>query len=290
MTYNATCMGHILMSSILVQGAIRLRLPALTRDLETLSNSTEADPFSKFGDSSSDGRDRASSLEALDDFVLRTAAADADYQLSPSPERPFASASLVTLSPSFDLSPGGTPMRQSPMPGLVARQQRFPAPSDATAEAADTEAEGRRGGKGDGGRTPPPRGHASSTYDGRGIATPLNKEHGEGGERGGHLSHEHSSKAFDLMDLSLAGQLTPAAMEYELQRHPYLAERLGLTKERSVQRTIARLLALSGSSSQISRQAFIDWCSRPSDEELGVCLCVCVCVCPRPCVCLCVCV
>jgi hypothetical protein len=49
---------------------MRLRTPM--RDLETLSNSTEADPFSKFGDSSSDGRaDRASSLEALDDFALR---------------------------------------------------------------------------------------------------------------------------------------------------------------------------------------------------------------------------
>jgi hypothetical protein len=52
------------------QAAMRLRTPM--RDLETLSNSTEADPFSKFGDSSSDGRaDRASSLEALDDFALR---------------------------------------------------------------------------------------------------------------------------------------------------------------------------------------------------------------------------
>ena len=63
----------LLISSLLSQGAIRLRLPALNRDLETLSNSTEADPFSKFGDSSSDGRaDRASSLEALDDFALRS--------------------------------------------------------------------------------------------------------------------------------------------------------------------------------------------------------------------------
>jgi hypothetical protein len=45
------------------------------------------------------------------------------------------------------------------------------------------------------------------TDDGKGTATPLNREQSEGGERGGHLSHEHSAKAFDLMDLSLAGQV-----------------------------------------------------------------------------------
>ena len=125
--------------------------------------------------------------------------------------------------------------------------------------------EGR--GSGDRARSPPPRAHASTTNSGRGTATPLNKEHGEGGEHGGHLSQEHSAKAFDLMDSGMAGQLTEAAMEYELLRHPYLAERLDLTKERSFRRAIARLLQLSGSSSMISRNAFISWCSRPSDEE-----------------------
>jgi hypothetical protein len=124
-----------------------------------------------------------------------------------------------------------------------------------------------RRGSGEGARSPPPRAHASTTNSGRGTATPLNKEHGEGGEHGGHLSQEHSAKAFDLMDSTMTGQITEAAMEYELQRHPYLAERLGLTKERSFRRAIARLLQLSGSSSLISRNAFISWCSRPSDDE-----------------------
>jgi hypothetical protein len=125
--------------------------------------------------------------------------------------------------------------------------------------------EGR--GSGEGARSPPPRAHASTTNNGRGTVTPLNKDHGQGGEHGGHLSQEHSAKAFDLMDSTMAGQLTEAALEYELQRHPYLAERLGLTKERSFRRATARLLQLSGSSTLISRNAFISWCSRPSDEE-----------------------
>lgn len=57
-----------------IQAAIRLRMPISTRELETLSNTDEeeADPFSKFGDSSSEGHpDRGSSLDP-EDFGLRS--------------------------------------------------------------------------------------------------------------------------------------------------------------------------------------------------------------------------
>ena len=325
---------------------LREELAADTAALETVSNITEdeADPFSKFGDSSSDGsglpqdpssrspepsmRARAASLDRLSGsgagvgLPPSPTLSGSEWNVSPSPERVLASSSLVTLSPSgtdMGSSQGGaanplaaseSALHDDASTSAAAATQRMQAGNERQHAAPTESAKARlRGMQGKPASTPPPRAQsAAAAAAARGLATPLHVgadraaalTQARGTSAGGeHLSEEHSMRAWDLLDEAGRGETTAAAFMYGLERHPYLAQRLGLDSEsarnqalsRSIctyififplsaylricaicthdvwralthsRRTCHRLLDLSGSSAVVDKRAFVLWCS-----------------------------
>ncbi|MGB1603779.1 MAG: hypothetical protein ACPIOQ_64205, partial [Promethearchaeia archaeon] len=325
---------------------LREELAADTAALETVSNITEdeADPFSKFGDSSSDGsglpqdpssrspepsmRARAASLDRLSGsgagvgMPPSPTLSGSEWNVSPSPERVLASSSLVSLSPSgtdMGSSQGGaanplaaseSALHDDASTSAAAATQRMQAGNERQHAASTESAKARqRGMQGKPASTPPPRAQsAAAAAAARGLATPLHigadraaaLTQARGTSAGGeHLSEEHSMKAWDLLDEAGRGETTAAAFVYGLERHPYLAQRLGLDSEsarnqalsRSIctcififqlsaylgicaicthdvcrapthsPRTCHRLLDLSCSSAVVDKRAFVLWCS-----------------------------